>query len=183
MMDDSTILDLYRSGDEQAIEETAQKYENYCYTIAHRILRNQMDAEECVNDTWFLAWNALAVQSPTYLSSYLGTITRNLALSKYRAEASAKRKKETLPLEFYQDILPGGPEVETALEYRELEKYLKDFLSSASPLEREIFVRKYYHLDTIKDISFRLGIPQGTVKSRLFRIRQRLRGYLIAHGY
>ena len=77
-MEDSTIIDLYWARQEQALEETDRKYGSYCWTIAHNILRNRQDTEECVNDTWLKAWNAMPPQRPSILASFLGAITRNL---------------------------------------------------------------------------------------------------------
>ena len=79
-MDDATIVGLYWQRSEQAIPETASKYGHYCYSVAHRIVNNREDSEECVNDTWLGAWNAIPPHRPDPLSVFLGKITRRLAL-------------------------------------------------------------------------------------------------------
>ena len=90
-MEDSSIIDLYWARQERALEETDRKYGGYCWTIAHNILRSREDTEECVNDTWLKAWHAMPPQRPAILSSFLGTITRNLSLDRFKASRTGKR--------------------------------------------------------------------------------------------
>ena len=63
-MEDNKIVDLYWERSENAIAETDKKYRNYCYYIAFHILHNQEDSDECVNDTYLNAWNAMPTQRP-----------------------------------------------------------------------------------------------------------------------
>ena len=84
------ILDLYWARSESAINETAKKYGNYCFTIATNILQNNEDAEECVNDTYLKAWDNIPPQRPGIFSSFLGKITRNLSLNKYKERKTKK---------------------------------------------------------------------------------------------
>ena len=90
-MEDETILDLYFAREERAIAETGKKYGGYCRAIAHNILRNREDTEECVSDTWLHAWNAMPPQRPSILSSFLGRITRNLSFDRCRRQNAEKR--------------------------------------------------------------------------------------------
>ena len=71
-MEDSRIIDLYWERSESAITETSNKYGRYCYSISHNILHNDEDAEECVNDTYQRAWNAMPPHRPNRLSVFLG---------------------------------------------------------------------------------------------------------------
>ena len=71
-MEDKQIVDLYWLRSESAISETAIKYGRYCYYIAHDILHNNEDSEECVNDTYLNAWNVMPDQRPSKLSTFLG---------------------------------------------------------------------------------------------------------------
>ena len=91
MMEDSQIIELYWKRSEQAVSETAQKYGNYCNTIAYRILNDREDAEECVNDTWLRAWNSMPPNRPGVLSAFLARITRNLSLNRCEKQNAAKR--------------------------------------------------------------------------------------------
>lgn len=92
-MDDVRIVEMYWERDERAIEETSRKYGNYCYNIAFHILENNLDAEECVNDTYRGAWDSIPPHRPTILSTYLGKITRRISLKIIRSRNAQKRGK------------------------------------------------------------------------------------------
>lgn len=90
-MRDHEIIELYWARNESAITATAEKYGNYCHTIAYNILHSKEDAEECSNDTYLGAWSSIPPQRPNRLSIYLGKITRNLALNRYKRYTAEKR--------------------------------------------------------------------------------------------
>ncbi|MFR3948744.1 MAG: RNA polymerase sigma factor [Ruminococcus sp.] len=90
-MDDVQIINLYFARDENAIAETKNKYENMCYSVAHNILYNREDSEECVNDTWFFTWNSIPPKRPSILASFVSKITRNTAIDRYRKKNAQKR--------------------------------------------------------------------------------------------
>ena len=96
-MEDSQIIDLYWARSEQAVQETDTKYGGYCRAIAHNILKSFEDSEECVADTWLRAWNAMPPQRPSVLSAFLGRITRNLSLDRYKAARAEKRGGDSFP--------------------------------------------------------------------------------------
>ena len=100
-MDDSQIIDLYWARQGSAISETNKKYGRYLFSIANHILAQHEDSEECVNDTYWGAWNSIPPHKPTVLSAYLGKITRRLALKKHRGNTAQKR---------------GGTEADLSLE-------------------------------------------------------------------
>ena len=97
-MDDEKIVQLYWNRDEQAIPATAQKYGNYCTSIAKNIIGNLEDAEECVNDTYLNAWNSMPPHRPGVLSTFLGKIVRNLSFNRYKYNTADKRGGGELPL-------------------------------------------------------------------------------------
>ena len=76
-MDDQNIIALYWARSETAISETAQKYGGYCFSIAKNILTNHEDAEESVNDTYLMAWNAMPPSPST--AGATGTLTSGAA--------------------------------------------------------------------------------------------------------
>ena len=100
-MEDQAIVELYWQRSDRAIAETERKYGRYCHKIAWNICMNCQDAEECVNDTWFRAWNLMPDKRPAALPGFLGGITRNLAIDRYKTKNRKKR---------------GGGETELALE-------------------------------------------------------------------
>ena len=183
-MEDSRIVDLYwrRSGD--AVTETSAKYVNYCYAIAHNLLANAQDAEECVNDTWLGAWNAMPVHRPERLGPFLGKITRSLACNRYNAAQAEKRGGGELPLvlEELGDCVPASPSAAQAAEDRELERALDRFLHTLPEQTCNIFLRRYWFGEPLADIAVRYHISQNTVKTSLFRSREKLRRYLEKEG-
>ena len=96
-MDDNEIIELFWQRSEDALTECGQKYGGYCRTVARNITGNDGDADECVNDTWLRAWNAIPPVRPSKLKAFLAKITRNLALDRYEASHSEKRGDNTEP--------------------------------------------------------------------------------------
>lgn len=181
-MEDQAIIDLYWTREEQAIQETAQKYGAYCHTIAFHVVKNRQDAEECVNDTYVQAWNAMPPQRPTVLRAFLGKITRNLAINVYRAAHAQCRGGGAVPLvlEELEDCLTGDPE--RVLEDAELTRYLDRFLRQLPQKDSCIFIRRYWYLDSLQEIAARYHMAVGTVKSSLHRSRKKLKHDLEQEG-
>ncbi len=183
-MEDSAIIDLYWARQERALEETAGKYGGYCRSIACNILFSPEDAEECVNDTWLRAWNAMPPQRPKILSAFLGKITRNLSLDRYKHSHAEKRGGGQLPiaLEELGECISGKDCVEEELELRELSRLLDTFLRQLPQRECCIFLRRYWFVESIGEIARRYAMAEGSVKSTLFRTRRKLREYLEKAG-
>lgn len=182
-MEDKTILELYARRSQQAITETAAKYGPYCAAVADRILGCPEDTEEILNDTWLAAWNDIPPSAPACLRAYLGRITRNLALSRFRFFHTKKRYAglETLLSEL-EDCVPAPQTVERELERRELARLLADWLDGLEPEERQLFVRRYWHGLPVKRLAREAGCSQNAMASRLLRLRQRLRARLEEEG-
>lgn len=183
-MEDSQIIDLYWSRDEQALPESDRKYGRLCRTVAYNILHNNEDAEECVNDTWLRAWNAMPPGRPGVLSAFFSRITRNLSLDRYKAAHAEKRGGGQLPavLEELDGCIPAGDSVEEELALRELSRLLDGFLRQLPEKECCIFLRRYWYVDSVRDIARRYGMPEGSVKSQLSRTRQKLKKALEREG-
>ena len=179
-MDDKDILALYFTRSEHAIAETANRYQDYCYAIAHRILSSAEDAEECVNDTWLRAWNAIPPARPNDLKSYLGRITRNLALNRFRDSSAGKRGSGIIPqaLEELEACIPAPGSMEQAIDEAALTALLNRFLASLKPEARKLFVRRYWYLDSITDLAGRYHLSESKVKMSLLRTRQKLKATL-----
>ncbi len=143
-MKDTQILDLYWARKEQAITETQQAYEGYCYSIAWHILYDREDSDECVNDTWLRAWNAIPPKRPGKLSLFLGTITRNLALDRWKKRHTVKRGggEMTVALDELAECVPAAVSTEDVVEAAELERLLNVFLRTLSRRDCDIFLRR-----------------------------------------
>ena len=177
---DSQIIELYDARDERAIAETAKKYGSFCTGIAMGILQNLQDAEECVNDTWLRTWNSIPPARPSILKAYLGRITRNLALDKYKAAQRQKRGCGELAVAFDEisEITASDYRVDDAWREQEFVELINAFLYSLPERDRRIFVRRYFFTDTVPAIAKRFGISQANVLKILSRTRQKLKNYL-----
>ena len=90
-MEDLKIIEMFFERKECAITETERKYGRYLSKIAYNILFDFEDSEECVNDTYMKAWNSIPPQKPNVLSTFLGKITRRLAIDVFRKKHAEKR--------------------------------------------------------------------------------------------
>ena len=183
-MEDRQIVDLYWQRSDLAISETDQKYGRYCHTIAYNICGTDEDAEECVNDTWFRAWNLMPDQRPIILSAFLGRITRNFAINLIKAKNRIKRGRgeAVYALDELEECIPGGTIPELALEEKELAKAIGRFVSGLPETEKKVFVLRYWYVAPIDDIAEKLGFSKGKVKTILFRTRKKLKNYLEEEG-
>ena len=184
-MEDSEIVALYWSRDQQAISESADKYGTYCSAIARNILGSPEDTEECVSDTWFRAWNAMPPQKPDILSAFFGRITRNLAFDRYRSRSAAKRggTETALVLEELRDCVSGKDEAQQHLDYQELLADLNAFLRSLPQEKRRLFLRRYWYAEPVAGIAKRFGMKENQVSVGLYRLRHQLREYLLERGH
>ena len=183
-MDDRKIIDLYWARSQQAIAESELKYGAYCRAIARGILDREEDAEECVNDTWFNAWNAMPPKRPDVLSAFLGKITRNLSIDRYKAIHADKRGGGNVPaaLSELEECVPSLHGVESAMDEKLLSQAIDAFLRTLPQRECNVFLRRYWYVDSVKEIAKRFGLNENSVKSILFRTREKLRIYLEREG-
>ena len=184
-MDDGRIVQLYWERDERAIPATSDKYGGYCTSIAMHILGNQEDAEECVNDTYFNAWNAMPPHRPGILAAFLGKIKRNLSFNRYKHNTADRRGGGEMPavLEELSDLVSGKDDVEQAFDQKELTQAIDGFLDHLSPKKRSIFIRRYWYTDSISEIAVRHNMRDGAVSMTLNRLRLKLRSYLLERGF
>ena len=183
-MEDAAIVDLYWQRSDQAISETDKKYGRYCRTIAYQICNDNEDAEECVNDTWFRAWNAMPTNRPSVLATFLGRITRNLAISLFRSKNRVKRGGGELPLALDElnDCIPSDLDVAHSYEIKEFQQAVGSFVASLPETDQKIFVARYWYMTPVKDIARRLSFTESKTKSILFRLRNQLRDRLKEEG-
>lgn len=179
-MEDRDLINLYWNRSEKAIFETDKKYRNYCSKIAYNILYSPEDSEECLNDTYLNVWNSIPNDRPDIFSAYLGKITRNLAINIYNRKRTQKRGSGQVEiiLDELENILASKATIESEIESKDITAALNNFLYSLEKEDRIIFVRRYWYVDSIKDISKTTGYSQSKIKSNLFRSRNKLKTYL-----
>jgi len=183
-MEDNKIVELYWERDEAAIEQSSAKYGRYCRSIAYNILYNDEDVEECLNDTWMRAWGSIPPARPVSLRAFLGKITRNLALDRYDAARAQKRGggEFCAVLDELSEYIPDTGSGYESVEDIEIEEILNSFLESLSPERRKVFMRRYWYMDSIKEIAEFYEISESKVKTVLFRSRAELKAVLTKEG-
>ena len=184
-MEDTEIIDLYFARDQRAIAETGAKFGAYLIRVAKNVLENHEDAEECVNDTYISAWNAMPPHRPDILRVFLGKITRRISLNRLRARRAYKRGGggAEVAIEELSEILRDSRDTEGTVEAEELTEAINLFLKSLSDRERGIFLRRYRYFDSVSRIASSLGLSEGTVKSSLHRTRKKLKNHLEKEGW
>ena len=182
-MDDIKILDLYWNRAEEAIRETEKKYANYCLSIIQRILFNDENAEECLNDTFLRAWNTIPPNRPDNLRLYLGKIARNAAIDRLRWLMTQKRNAETVSFSEVENFAKQFNGIEERIDEWTLLQIINAFLSEQKRLYRIVFVQKYWYFLPVKQISELNGISESKVLSIIYRMRKKLKSRLKKEGY
>ena len=181
-MEDTQIIDLFFSRDQQAIQQTEKKYGRLCYHIAWNILSSREDAEESVSDTYMKAWENIPPTKPTFFYAYLAKICRFLAMGKLDWNNAAKRKAEVVELSDEMENCIPDLSREIQIQSQELGALLNEFLGTLSPENRQIFMRRYWYAESIAEIAQRFHLGESNVKTKLMRTRNALRSFLEKEG-
>lgn len=179
-MDDKSIIELYFARDERAIEETKLSYGRLLLSIARNILGDPIDSEECESDTYVRTWNSIPPTVPDIFSAYLAKITRNLAINRLRDNKRRGALQSELVFEEIEEALPAT--TGDATEDMELRDALNDFIEGLDKTKRKIFMKRYFFMRSVKEISAETGISQGAIKVSLSRMRKMLREHLESRG-
>lgn len=184
-MEDTEIVALYWARDESAVAESETKYGGYCRAIALGILESREDAAECVNDTWLRAWEAMPPRRPSRLDTFLGRLTRNLSLDRWRALRAQKRGggQTELALHELEECLPAAGRPESEVETGELTESLNRFLEALPREKRVLFIQRYWYLRPVEELAALHGMRKSTAASTLFRLRAELREHLEREGF
>lgn len=183
MLNDENIIDLFFERDQQGIRELDLKYGKNCYSLSYHILNSKEDAEECVNDAYLGAWNAIPPTRPNPLLSYIMKIVRNISIKIYWKKEAAKRSGHyTVALQEIEGCLADRQTVEDAVEVKALARIIEDFLDTLPPENRVIFLRRYWFADSYQDIAALVGLSEKNISVRLTRIREKMKRYLIERG-
>ena len=182
-MDDERIVALYFARDEKAIVETDKKYGKYCHYIAMNVLSSNEDAEECVNDTYLATWENIPPTKPQVLRAFLGKLTRNLAIDRYREEHAEKRKAPTtLVLDEVAECIPDPASEADVLDEIALADALNAFLETLSDTARIAFVKRYFYCASVRDVARDLDVTETHVKVLLHRTRKKCKAFLLEKG-
>ncbi len=184
-MEDKNIVELYWARNENAITETQNKYENYLTKIAYNILSDMEDSKESVNDTYLAAWNSMPPHKPDVLSAYLSKITRRISIDIFRRKNRQKRQgtEYALSLNELKDCVSKTDSAEDNFEIKLLANAINDFLRTLPDDARNLFIGRYYFLDSLKDAAKYCGMTESKAKSLLFRTRCKLKDHLEKEGF
>ena len=182
-MEDFLIVNLYWARKESAITESDRKYGRILRSLSFSVLSSREDAEECVNDTYLAAWNAMPTARPDYLGAFLSKITRRISIDRYRAAHRQKRGGLGGVLAELSECIPSSDSVEADYENGRLADALNQFLASLPAEERNLFILRYYNGHTVARLAKAFGMKPNNLSARLYRTREKLRAYLAERGY
>ena len=184
-MDDEKIVELYWERDQKAIEETDFKYKKYLFSIAYNVVHDRLDSEECLNDTYLGAWNAMPPSKPNVLKAFLTTIARRIAIKRYHSNLKQNviPSEMTVSLSELEDFVAGDGDVGADFDAERLGHIISDFVRSLSERRQFIFMSRYYIADPIDTIASDLGLSRSMVNKELAAVRCALKEKLESEGY
>lgn len=182
-MDQQHILHLFHERNEDAIEVCRKEYGSYLLTLAERILRDGNDAEECLSDTLLQAWQRIPPDEPRCFRAYLAAICRFFAFGRLDRQQAQKRSAELVALTEELALCLPDRQAESEFSAQKLGQLLDQFLRTLPKEQRQIFLRRYWFGDSVREITARFGIGESKVKTSLFRTREKLRTFLESEGY
>lgn len=179
-MDDEQIISLCIAGDEAALAAIREAYGGKLLRLAMTFLGNAADAEECVSETYFKAWNAIPHAKPVHLYAYLAKICRYTAFGMIDRQRAQKRRAELVELtaEMEQCIPDALPDAAA----ERLAEVMNSFLAGLSPEKRSMFLRRYWYGESIAELAAAFHCKEGRIKTVLYRVRKQLQTYLEKEG-
>lgn len=182
-MDELEIIELYWERNEIAIDETSARYGRLLYKISFNILSNHEDSQECVNDTYIKTWESIPPERPRSLTAYLGRIVRNLSIDYWNKSRAKKRYAGgDLLLSELIDCIPSQETVWSEVETKILSIIISDWLNALAREDRNLFVRRYWFCDSIKDLANKAGTSPNKLASHMYRLRSNLKDVLEKEG-
>lgn len=184
-MEDRGIIRLFFERNEAALNEVSRKYGSHCRAIARNILKNQEEAEECVNDTYMRAWESIPPNEPPVLGAFLAKITKNLALGRVTFNNAEKRGggNDALSFDELDEFVSGKNSVESEAERKELIAAINGFLKKLPEKQRKIFVGRYWGYYKLSELAKRFGMTESGISLSLERTRRKLRKHLEKGGF
>ena len=179
-MNDNEIVELFFQRNPDGIQAAQEKYGAYCLAVARNILGGEEDSQECLNDLWLRAWNAIPPQKPKKLSAFLGRITRNLSLNRFFEKRGSGQTAAVL--DELAECVSSGVTTEDVSDNNTLRRALNVFLCSLEPEKRIIFMQRYWYMMPVKAIAAEHSSTESRIKMMLFRTRNELKEHLIKEG-
>ena len=182
---DEKIIELYFARDQKAIEETDFKYNKYLFSIAYNIVHDRLDSEECLNDTYLGAWNAIPPSRPNSLRAFLTVIMRRIAVKRYHSNMrkSVVPSEMTVSLSELEDFICGDGDIDADFDAERLGHIISDFVRALSSRRQFIFMSRYYAAEPIDTIASALKLSRSMVNKELDAVRCALKEKLESEGY
>ncbi len=181
-MDDNLIIQMYFDRQENAIEETAKKYGARLKGLSYHLLANYEDSEEIVNDTYLALWNSIPPQRPRFFFAFTAKICRFLSLD--RLDKNTAKKRNAVIVELTTELEQCIPDNRQSISEDPgiISRLLNEYIRQLSPVNRAVFVRRYWAGESLETISEKTSISVNAVRLRLHRIRGRLKVFLENEG-
>jgi RNA polymerase sigma-70 factor (ECF subfamily) len=181
---DEKIVDMYWERNPDAIQETDKKYGKVLRSVAYNILFDDLDREECQNDTYLGVWNAIPSTRPAVFSAFIMRIMRWTAISRYKEKSRKKRipSQLTISLDELADSISSGVQIEEEYESKQLGKLISDYVWSLNEKQRYLFVDRYYLAEPVEKTASDLSVSTQSVYRELRKIKQGLKEYLERNG-
>lgn len=177
---DRKIIELFHSRSEDAIAEVEARYARLALSTAKNILSSREDAEECVSDALGVLWEKIPPENPDPLLAYFLRVVRNISLNRRREKNAKKRADgENLPIDELADVIAFDDREEDSALIRDA---LNGFLASLDKKDRNLFLRRFWFEDDMKEIAEKLGISENNARVRLTRLKAKLRKHLEKEG-
>lgn len=176
------MIELLWNRNEDAITQMDTAYGRRLRGLSIRILQNQEDAEEVINDTYMKTWNTIPSNRPRYFYAYMAAICRHFALNLLDWNQAEKRKAEIVAITDEMELCIPDSSQERRIRGKEIADVLNAFLDTLPKDSRIIFLRRYWFADSVCDIAKQYGMTESKVKMQLLRIRGKLREYLEQEG-
>ena len=165
-MEETELIKRIASGDEEALAKLIRIYKGRIFLYVYGLLRNYEDSEEATAETFFQVWrSAKRFKGRSKVSTWLFSIARNVAMKVLR-----KRRHETLIFELYElDAFVQDVELPQDVEL------LRRAIEKLPPAQREVIHLAFYEELPYSEIAQILGVPESTVKTRVFYAKKKLR--------
>jgi RNA polymerase sigma-70 factor (ECF subfamily) len=179
-LNDKLLIKLLRNDPAEGLNEAVNTYSGLLTAVVMRVLKNPQEAEECVADTFISLWkNIHTLKKIENLKAYLLCIARNNAIDRYR-----KLKNQALVsidnIDGFEII--ADDDVELLIIKNEFMSELQKFIMKLPEPGREIFIRKYFLFEPVKEIAGKLNLNEVQVKDRLYRIRKQIQNNFKKRG-
>ena len=175
---DEVLIGLIASGDKDAMRLLYARHNVRVFRFLMRLVGNEASAEDLVNEVFVDVWrNAGRFEARSQPSTWI------LAIARYKALASLRRRSlDELDDDAYESIADTADDPEQAVQKVERSAILQDCLKQLSTAHREVVDLVYYHEQSIDEVAEIIGVPQSTVKTRMFYARKRIAELMAARG-